>query len=195
MRTLVVYCHPVAESYAAALRDAVMRGLAAAGHEVDLWDLYAEGFQPVMSRDERLGYHTPGANAEPVAVELARVKDAEAIIIVAPTWWYGPPALLKGWLDRVFVPHETFGMPQPYRPLERRLTNIRALAAVSTLGSPWYWWLWVGQPGRRILLEGLGGIIHPKARKWWLALHSMDSASEAKRRRFLARVEAKFSRF
>lgn len=195
MRVLVVYCHPVAESFNAAVRDAVLRGLASAGHEVDLLDLYAENFDPVLSRQERLDYHTPGVNAVPVAAHLARVKAAEGLVIVAPTWWYGPPAMLKGWLDRVFVPFETFGMPQPFRPLERRLTNIRTLAMVSTLGSPWYWWLWVGQPGKRIIMEGLGGIIHPRARKLWMALHSMDSASEAKRHRFLARVEAKFSRY
>lgn len=193
MRVLVIYCHPVAESFNAAVRDAAIRGLERGGHEVDLIDLYACGFDAVMGREERLAYHTPGENARPVADHLARVKRAEAIVFVAPTWWYGPPALLKGWLDRVLVPFETFGMPQPFRPLERRLTNIRVLAAVSTLGAPWYWWRWVGQPGRRILLEGLGGIIHPRARKLWLALHSMDSASAAKRTRFLARVETRFA--
>ena len=193
VRALVVYCHPVPESFTAAVRDATLRGLERAGHEVDLIDLYAEGFDAVLSREERLAYHTPGENTRNIAGHLARVKQADALIVVAPTWWYGPPALLKGWLDRVLVPFETFGMPQPFRPLERRLTNIRVLAAVSTLGSPWYWWLWVGQPGRRIIMEGVGGIIHPKSRKLWLALHSMDSASLAKRTAFLARVEAKFA--
>ncbi|MCK0208205.1 NAD(P)H-dependent oxidoreductase [Starkeya koreensis] len=194
MRALVVYCHPVAESFNAAVRDAVIRGLTAGGHEVDLLDLYAEGFEPALSRQERLAYHEPGVNVLPVMDHLARVKQADALIFVAPTWWYGPPALLKGWLDRVLVPHETFGMPKPFRPLERRLTNIRVLAAVSTLGSPWYWWLWIGQPGRRILLSGVGGIVHRRARRLWLALHSMDSASPAKRSAFLARVEAQFAK-
>ncbi len=194
MQALVVYCHPVAESFSAAVRDAVLRGLGTAGHEIDLIDLYAEGFDPTMGRDERLGYHTPGTNVLPIAAHLERVKRAEALIFVAPTWWYGPPALLKGWLDRVLVPHETFGMPEPMRPLERRLTNVRLLAAVTTLGSPWYWWLWIGQPGRRILLDGVGGIVHPRARKLWLALHGMDSVSEGRRAAFLARVEARFAR-
>lgn len=194
MRALVVYCHPVEESFTAAVRDAVIRGLTTAGHEVDLIDLYAESFDPAMGRQERLSYHEPGINVLPVADHLARVKQADALIFVAPTWWYGPPAMLKGWLDRVLVPHETFGMPKPFRPLERRLTNIRLLAAVSTLGSPWYWWLWVGQPGRRILLTGVGGIIHPRARRLWMALHSMDSASLKKRSAFLARVEAQFAK-
>jgi len=195
MRALVVYCHPVPDSFNAAIRDAVLRGLATAGHEVDLLDLYAERFDPVMGEQERRNYHQRGANIAPIAGDLARVKRADALIFVFPTWWYGPPAMLKGWLDRVLIPFETFGMPEPYRPLERRLTNIRHIAAVSTLGSPWYWWLWIGQPGRRIVLDGVGGIIHSKARQLWLALHSMDSASAAKRTAFLASVERRFELF
>ncbi|QIB33294.1 NAD(P)H-dependent oxidoreductase [Ancylobacter pratisalsi] len=194
MRALVVYCHPVEKSFNAAVRDAVLRGLEKGGHEVDLLDLYAEDFNPILSRQERLDYHQPVVNALPVADHLARVKAADALIFVGPTWWYGPPAMLKGWLDRVLVPYETFGLPKPFRPLERRLTNIVFIAAVSTLGSPWFWWLWIGQPGRRILLDGVGGIVNPRARKVWLALHSMDSASAGKRSSFLSRVEARFAR-
>ncbi len=60
MKVLVVHCHPSPESFTAAVRDRVLKGLAAAGHEARLIDLYAEGFDPVMSRQEREGYHTPG---------------------------------------------------------------------------------------------------------------------------------------
>lgn len=193
MRVLVVYCHPVPESFGASVRDAVLRGLERAGHDAELLDLYAEGFQPVLTEQERRDYHTPGVNLAPVAEEVAQIKRAEALVFVFPTWWYGPPAMLKGWMDRVLVPYETFGMPQPFRPLERKLTNIRLVAAVTTLGSPWWWWRWIGQPGRRIVLDGVGGIVDRRARKLWLALHAMDSASEAKRRAFLARVEARFA--
>ncbi|MCJ8144832.1 NAD(P)H-dependent oxidoreductase [Ancylobacter sp. A5.8] len=194
MRVLVVYCHPVPDSFGAAVRDAVLRGLARAGHEAELLDLYDAGFNPVMSEAERRAYHSEGSNIAPVADELVRLRRAEGLVFVYPTWWYGPPAMLKGWLDRVLVPHETFGMPGPLRMLERRLTNIRVLAAVSTLGSPWLWWLWMGQPGRRILLSGVGEIVHPRARRLWMALHSMDSASPSRRAGFLARVETRFSR-
>ena len=62
MRHLVIYAHPVDTSYGAALRDQVMASLRQAGHEVRLIDLYAEGFDPALSRDERLAYHTPGEN-------------------------------------------------------------------------------------------------------------------------------------
>ena len=193
MRALVVYCHPVPESFNAAVRDATIRGLTNAGYEIDLLDLYAEGFDPVMSAQDRRNYHTPELNRVHVADHLERVKRADALVFVYPTWWYSQPAMLKGWIDRVLVPHETFGMPGMLRGLDRRLTNIRLLAAVTTLGCPWFWWLWIGQPGRRILFAGIGEIIHAKARWLWLGLHSMDTASAAARAAFLVRVERRFA--
>ena len=78
MRVLVVYCHPVETSFAAALHAEVVQQLRGAGHEVDDCDLYAEGFNPVMSREERLGYHDVPANRAPLQGyidRLHRVRD------------------------------------------------------------------------------------------------------------------------
>lgn len=171
-----------------------MAGLERAGHEIDLLDLYASGFDPVMRAEERRCYHEPGVNEAPVAEHLERLRRAQALVLVYPTWWYGPPALLKGWLDRVWVPHATFTLPEAGKPIGRVLTNIRLIAAVSTLGSPWWWWTFLGQPGRRQILGGLKVICHPRCRTLWMALHRMDSVSEARRRAFLAAVEARFAR-
>ncbi len=194
MRALVVYCHPVPESFTAAVRDRVLAGLAKAGHETKLLDLYAMDFNPVLSAQERRDYHTPGLNEEPVAEHLAALKWCEMLIFVYPTWWYGLPAMLKGWLDRVWVPHATFKIPEPGRAITRVLTDIKVIAAVSTLGSPWWWWkLGVREPGRRTLLTGLSVICNPLCKKIWLALHEMDSASAEQRTAFLAKVEKRFA--
>jgi NAD(P)H dehydrogenase (quinone) len=194
MRALVVYCHPQPESFTAAVRDRVLAGLAAGGHEARVLDLYAMGFDPVLSRQGRADYHTPGLNEEDVGGHLAALRWCEALIFVYPTWWYGPPAMLKGWLDRVWVPHATFEMPRPMKPIGRVLTNIRVVAAVSTLGSPWWWWkVGMGEPGRRILLRGLSVLCAPGCKTIWLALHQMDSVPEAKRIGFLKRVEKAFA--
>ncbi len=190
MRALVVYCHPNPKSFNAAVRDRVMAGLAAGGHEARLLDLYAIGFNPVMSEQDRADYHTPGLNEAAVKEHIEALRWCDALIFVYPTWWYGPPAMLKGWLDRVWVPYATFEIPQPMKPISRVLTNIRLVAAVSTLGSPWWWWkLGMGEPGRRILLRGLSVICSPACKTLWLALHRMDSVSDSKRKRFLDNVE------
>ncbi|WP_372424095.1 NAD(P)H-dependent oxidoreductase [Salinarimonas chemoclinalis] len=194
MRVLLVYCHPVPESFNAAVRDRAVAALEAGGHAVDLLDLYAEGFDPVLSADERRAYHEAGVNEVPVAGHLARLKACEALIFVFPTWWYGPPAMLKGFVERVFVPHATFGMPQPGRPITRVLTNIRVLGAISTLGAPRWWWWFMGMPGRRMLLTGLGVLCAKGCRTFWMGLHEMDSASAADRARYLDRVAARLTR-
>jgi putative NADPH-quinone reductase len=188
MRVLLVYCHPDPDSFTAVVKAAALEGLAQAGHEVRVADLYAENFNPVMSRDERRGYHTEGANEGPVAEELERLRWAEALVFVYPTWWYGQPAMLKGWLDRVWVPHATFKMPEAGRAITRVLTNIRVIAAVTTLGSPLWWWRVVGEPGRRILMRGMAMLCHPRVQRHWVALHGIDTSTEDQRAAFLARV-------
>jgi NAD(P)H dehydrogenase (quinone) len=189
MRMLVVYCHPCPESFTAAVRDRAVTALQAAGHEVKVLDLHGVGFDPVMSAEERRGYHTPGANEVPVAERLGELTWCEGLLFVYPTWWYGLPAMLKGWLDRVWVPYATFEMPKPGKPIGRVLANIRFIGAISTLGSPWWWWrFWMSEPGRRTLLRGLPPLVSPKCRTMWLALHRMDSASDGQRAAFLAKV-------
>lgn len=195
MRFLVVYCHPCPESFTAAIRDTAVAALQDGGHELRVLDLYAEGFDPVMSAEERRAYHTAGVNEAPVAGHLAALRWCEALLFVYPTWWYGLPAMLKGWLDRVWVPHATFGMPEGRMPIGRVMTNIRFIGAVSTLGSPWWWWrLVMSEPGRRTLLRGLRPLVHPRARTLWLALHRIDTASQDDRERYLAKISRSLGR-
>ena len=132
MRVLVLYAHPVPESFGAAIHETVVASLKAAGHEVDDCDLYAEGFDPVLSREERRGYHDTASNTLPVAAYVERVKRAEALVLCFPVWNFGYPAILKGFLDRVFLPGVSFemvdGKAQP------ALHNIRRLVAVTSYG-------------------------------------------------------------
>lgn len=194
MRVLVVYCHPCEESFNASIRDHAIRTLEESGHEVTLIDLYAEGFDPVMRADERRGYHTPVENERPVQDHLDRLRRAEGLIFIYPTWWYGLPAMLKGWLDRVWVPHAVFRMPEPGKPIRGNLPNIRLIGAISTLGSPSWWWWFIGMPGRRTLLTGLSVLCARRTKTFWLALHRMDSTTQKQRSRFLDRISAKLSR-
>ena len=62
MRVLVVYCHPKPDSYVAAMRDAAIEGLKQAGHEPQIVDLYAEGFDPRFSAEEHAAYENPAEN-------------------------------------------------------------------------------------------------------------------------------------
>ncbi len=108
MRVLVVYAHPVETSLAAALHRAVVDALTEAGHQVDDCDLYAEGFQPALTRAERLDYHDTSCNRAAVDTYVERLLDAEAFVVVCPVWNFGFPAILKGYFDRVFLPGVSF---------------------------------------------------------------------------------------
>jgi NAD(P)H dehydrogenase (quinone) len=188
MRILVVYCHPCAESFTAVIRDVATTALVSNGHELKIIDLYGEEFNPVMSADERRLYHEPEANEVNIASHLELLRWCEGLIFIYPTWCYGPPAMLKGWLDRVWVPHATFQMPERGKRIRRLLTNIRLIVAISTLGSPKWWWRFMNEPGRRMLLRGLGAMVSPRVRTRWLALHRMDSVAEYERKAFLDTV-------
>ena len=191
MRVLLVLSHPVRESFAHAVQRSAVRGLKRAGHEVRVLDLYAIGFDPVLSAEDRLSYHTPGENEQPVTEHLGHLRWAEGLVFVYPTWWYSMPAMLKGWIDRVWVPHATFELPQGLEPVRGRMQNIRLIGGFSTYGSPWWWVRFViGDPGRRIVLRGVKPLCHPRCRTFWLGHYRMDSSTPASRARFLRKVEA-----
>jgi putative NADPH-quinone reductase len=190
MRLLVVFSHPVAASFGRAVYDRLAATLAQAGHEVRGLDLYAEGFDPVLSEADRLDYHTPGRNEARVLDQIAHIRWAEGLIFVYPTWWYSLPAMLKGWIDRVWVPFVTFDLPDGLQPIRGRMGNIRLVGGISTYGSPWWWTRFViGDPGRRIIMRGLRPLCHRRCRTFWLGHYRMDSSTPASRQRFLERVE------
>lgn len=193
MKILLVYCHPRPDSFTAMVKDVAVESLQSAGHAVDVLDLYGERFDPVMSADERGLYHTCGTNREPVADHLARLKAAAGLIFVYPTWWYAQPAMLKGWLDRVFIPHETFTLPEGNQPIRGLLPNIRLVGAITSLGSPKWWWWLIGRPGQRILMTGIRVLCAPRCKTLWLALHRIDGVGEGERKAFLERVRRTLS--
>ena len=195
MRVLVIYAHPVETSFNAALHGATVAALKRAGHEVDDLDLYAEGFSPVLTREERLNYHDESINQGPVKAYVERLKRAEAVVFVFPTWSFGAPAILKGFFDRVLLPGVSFRIT-PERTVVRLLDNIRAVAAVVTYGRPW--WLvrfGVGDLPRWHITKYFRRACAPRARVRYHALYDMNRAGEAQRKRFLAKVEQAMASF
>ena len=194
MRVLLVFCHPVETSYHAALHATARAALEAAGHEVDDCDLYAEGFDPVLGREERLHYHDLSRNQAPVARYVARLLAAQALVLDFPVWTFGPPAMLKGFFDRVLVPGVGFRLDAAgrYHP---GLGHIRKLGAITTYGQPHWKALLVGDPPRRFVTRVLRGATGKAIPVVYLAHYHMNVSTDATRRRFLARVERAMARF
>ncbi len=197
MRVLVLYAHPLATSFAATLHQRVVAALRRGGHEVDDCDLYAEGFDPVLSAVERASYNTPTTpDLSAVAEHVARLQAADCVVLCFPTWWYGMPAILKGYFDRVWAQGVAFQLPEGGGAILPGLSNIRKFWVVTTYGAPW--WLIrlvLRDPVRAVILGGLARLCGKGVETRFLALYNIDAASRAKCAGFLARVERAFTRF
>jgi len=173
----------------------VLARLAAAGAEVRLSDLYARGFQPVLTGPEWSGYLDCPANRAPVAREVEDLRWCDTLVFVYPTWWYGLPAMLKGWLDRVLLPEVAFLMPDgANRTIRPGLQQVTRLGVFTTCGASWWLTAFVGAPGRRTLLRGVGLLCAPGRRVAFAAHYLMDSSTPESRARHLARVAARVDR-
>jgi len=183
MQALIVYAHPSPDSYTAAVLEVVRSGLKTAGADVTILDLYAEGFAPVLSPAEWNGYMNSTPQDDTVARHIAALKAADTLIFIYPTWWYGLPALLKGWLDRVLLPGVAFEIPKD-GPITPSLRHITRLGVFTTCGASWWLTQFIGAPGRRTLLRGVGLLCAPRRRVAFAAHYGMDqSTSESRTRR------------
>jgi NAD(P)H dehydrogenase (quinone) len=194
MHVLLVYAHPNPNSFCAALRDSAIAALQSANHTVDLRDLYAEGFIPTMGEAQRVHYYGSSPDLRDVEAHIAALRRADALLLIYPTWWFGMPAMLKGWFDRVWIPDVAFRL-RPTGGLEPLLTHIRRIGVVTTYGSP-RWLLWfIRWPDRRIVHYGFRSLCARRCRLEWIAMNGMDSCTAPQRSRFMNRVARRLSRW
>ncbi|MDE0114158.1 MAG: NAD(P)H-dependent oxidoreductase [Albidovulum sp.] len=192
MRALVLFAHPVADSFSAALRRVAVERLEARGWDVDDCDLYAEKFAPALSSEERLNYHDPEVNRASVASYVERLNRADALVLVFPVWNFGYPAILKGFFDRVFLPGVSFRLVDG--KVLPNLKNIRRLAAVTTYGGSRIRAIWAGDPPRKIVTRSLRATCQAEKTRY-IALYDMNRADKPRRAAFIARVEGEMDRF
>lgn len=124
MNVHIVLAHPEPRSFNGALRDEALRTLAAAGHAVRESDLYRMHWQPVLASDGFTGhpkgeFFSPqaaqrqavatGTQSPDVVEEQAKLAWADLVVVIFPVWWFGVPAILKGWIDRVLAVDVAYG--------------------------------------------------------------------------------------
>jgi len=156
MKVLWILAHPEHRSLSGSLHAEGLRVLHDLGHTYQVSDLYAMKWKAIVDADdfthhepdERLVVtrasklaHTTGTLSADIRAEQAKLDRADAVVVQFPLWWYGMPAILKGWFDRVFVKGFAYGVADPRDPRrtlrygEGRLAGKRALVVVTT-GSP-----------------------------------------------------------
>lgn len=138
---LTVIGNPNPESFTHALAQVVTKVLEERGIEVEVHDLYVEGFQPVAPSAEA---HTVGMEVEEaiaatddpiIRAHRQALRDADYLVIAHPNWWGKPPAIMAGWMDRVLVPGLAYrldsreGLPTP-------LLNLRSVLVLNTGDTP-----------------------------------------------------------
>jgi putative NADPH-quinone reductase len=188
MKTLVVYVHPLENSFNSAVRDAVINELTIAHHEIRLRDLYAENFDPFLSATERALHHTPPSTRPDLAKDVEDLRWCNAIVFIYPTWWAGLPAMLKGWIDRTWMNEVAWVLPAGANTIRPRLTNIRRLVAVTTHGSSKIINSLQGEPGKRIISRSIRVMCNTWCRARWIAFYGLDKSTQKQRQKHLDTV-------
>jgi NAD(P)H dehydrogenase (quinone) len=191
LRILVVFAHPLETSFVSALHARVVEILRASGHVVDDLDLYAEKFDPVMSRDALLRYVDTSTNTREVESYVQRLRAAEALVLVFPVWFDGLPAIMQGFFQRVFLPGVSIVIDEAglFHP---NLRQIKRMTAVCAYGESRRGVAAKNDPPQRFVRDNIRALTDPKGRFEYLALYNMDFNATSRRAAFMQRVTDAF---
>lgn len=187
MRVIVILAHPKPDSFNAAVCAALCKGLREAGHEADVADLCADGFDPVM-RGPELDELGRGLPLRDVAGYQRRIMRAQGLAFLFPVWWFGPPAILKGFVDRVF--QEGFAFRLGAAGSVRGLLPQRKALVINTAGAraPLYRLFRFARPMEKTFDEwtlktcGIREVRH-------VFFHDVVNTSDAERAAYLKRAQ------
>ncbi len=191
---LLVSCHPLEDSLCHHLVARVEAGLKTNGVAYEHLDLYKRGFEAPLSAVER-GSYFGDFDDSGVRTEIAQLKRAETVILVFPTWWFGMPALLKGWFDRVWAPDVAFVHVAATGSISPILDNLKHCLAITTLASPWKVdRLLLRQPVKRVLKGGILKGCAPQATLEMLSLYGVNVMDEQRLEAFRGKIDRAVAR-
>ncbi|WP_029902201.1 NAD(P)H-dependent oxidoreductase [Prevotella sp. 10(H)] len=135
MKVSVILAHPYNKSLNNAIAATVAQRLKENNHTVYFHDLYAEGFNPLITPDELI---SDNSRDELVIKHTREIREAEGLVIVHPNWWGQPPAILKGWVDRVLRQGIAYDFPEGDNGggLPVGLLNVQAGIVFNTSNTP-----------------------------------------------------------
>lgn len=193
MKCLAVVSHPLKESLCHYLMDQTIAHLESKGYQITLLDLYESNFSPTLTARERNSYYQPDFDHSLLEQEILQLQQAESLVLVFPTWWFGFPAILKGWFDRVWAPGYAYNHASDLGAITPCLDKLQEVKVITTLGSPW--WidklvLW--QPVKRILKVALLGACTKGCKFEMLSFYKSESASTSRVESFVKKIQAKF---
>ena len=183
-KILIINGHPNKESYCNELAKSYKVGADNSGAECKILNLYDLEFDPIL----RYGY-TKRTELEPDLIKAQEdIKNANHLVFVYPNWWSTPPALLKGFIERVFLPGFAF---KSYENsiLSDKLLKKKTARLITTMDSPkWYYSLFLNKPGHNAMKKGLLQFCGIKPVKI-TALNPIKTSNEEKRKMWLNKIE------
>jgi len=190
---LVVLAHPIKDSLCNYLAEKTINHMEAKGYKVTVKDLYEENFNPVLTEDERQSYYESHFDEKQVQLDISQLKEAGSLVLIFPTWWFGFPAILKGWFDRVWAPGHAYEHASDFGPIKQCLSNLKEMRVITTLGSPWWVDFFVlRKPVKRVLKIALLGTCAKNCDFKMLSLYKSESLTDSKIKNFVNKIEAKF---
>ncbi len=163
--------------------------LEASGHTVEVRNLYADQFDPRLSVKERQSYYAEVFAGSELVGEIKSLTETDILVLVFPTWWFGFPAALKGWFDRVWAPGRAYDHATDLGALKPLLTNLKKAYAITAMGSPWwvdYFVMW--KPVYRALRLALLGACAPNCRFKMVSFYDCEKVSATRYAGFARRV-------
>lgn len=149
-KLLIINAHPDKNSFNYALSEAYISGVDKSKWEVEIVNLIDLDFNPIL----KYGYRQPTELEPDLLDALEKIKSAQHLVWFFPMWWYSVPALLKGFIDRVFLPGIAFEYVEG-KPLPKKLFTGKTALMIVTADTPrWYDWLFMGSPAIRQFKRG-----------------------------------------
>ena len=186
MKVLVIFAHPDETSFCGQLQHVVVEEARRAGHVVRVRDLWSENFAPVFSAYERIHHvdvlHDKLNHLPELRSHVEDLQWCDTLVFVYPTWWSSQPAILKGWIDRVFMNDVAWTLPEGKARLSPLLTNVRRLIAVTTHGSSKWVNMLQGEPGKRTLFRSIRLMMGVRARSTWIGVYGLDTMTDESQR-------------
>ena len=193
MRVVIVFNHPYNGSYCNSILKSVERGLSKAGHEIDVIHLDQDQFNPVMTAEDLLAFKNKKCVDSQALEYIQRIKAADHLVFIFPIWWELMPALMKGFIDKVIFPGETYDYTSSGYRMTTLLDNLKSATVITTMNTPTIMYkLMYSDAIKKALIKGTlkkSGIKNVN----WLSLNMVKSSSSKKREKWLQKIEKRFT--
>lgn len=190
MKTTIVLAHPWHGSFNKAIMDSVVVELNKRKKAYEIIDLNKDGFNPILQESD-LALFSKGQSSDPMVTKYQdHLKESDELVFIFPIWWYGTPAILKGFLDKVML--KDFAYRETSTGLKGLLTHVKRTTILTTSEVPtWYMKTLAGNPIKGTLinrsLKGMG-LRNVK----WLNSDMVSTGKESRRKAYLERVKKRF---